>query len=391
MDPRQPINAPHDRIQCPVNPIYASALSRSTPFFEELGQLMGMPYHQFEYNGAAVPMFQDGPIWNSPVELLLASSNFFIAVNEVPFNVRDFCFWLHESTGNSVSVSDIGPSFHEDHGLFAEECVVLEASHFWLPGSFDKYLSSLAHDDRKTLRKILHNNRSIEVVFDNDGRRLWEPMRQAYTERMMKKFGYTAQTAEKITGTIDLTVKHMAKLGTGLIVGMFSEGHQVAASIFERSRGCVFHYTDITVPSHGTNLCRFSITKAIEYAINEGDSFFDVGHIWNDISMKCDFSFKRRYVPKSEKRKNELYCFGIWTSTGKDYYLSKYPYEIIYAPFYLDGKIQAQHYEAISASEAQLAEHRILNAEVLRSNRSRGTISNMSTNPAASISMDEEN
>ena len=85
-----------------------------------------------------------------------------------------------------------------------------------------------------------------------------------------------------------------------------------------------------------------------------------------------------------------MYCFGIWTSTGKDYYLTKYPYEIIYAPFYLDGKIQAQHHEAISASEAQLAEHRNLNAEVLRSNRSRGTISNMITNPDAPISMDEK-
>lgn len=363
----------HTSKSIPINPIFASALSRSPQFFEELGHFMNMPYRHFEYDGAVIPMFQDGPVWNSPVELLVASSNFFVALNEVPFNVRDFSFWLHESTGNSVSVSDIGPSFHQDHGLIAEECVVLEAPHFCLPNSFELYLSSLAHDDRKTLRKLIRTNANVEVIIECDGHRLWQPMRQIYRDRMMKRFGYSATVADRITGTIDLTVKHLAKLGTGLIFGMFVDGIQVAVSIFERSRGCVFHYTDITDPNYHTNLCRFSITKAIQYAISVKDSFFDVGHIWEDASLNCDFSFKRRYVPKAEKRQNKLFCFGIWTTKGRDYYFSKYPYETLYSPFFLDGQLERHNHTNSTASEAQLAEHRTFNAKVLRSNRSRGT------------------
>lgn len=361
-----------------ANPIYSSALARSPQFFEDLGRYMGMRYRPFDFQGALVPMFQDGPILNSPVELLVATSNFFVALNEVPFNVRDFCFWLHQDTGHSVSVSDVGPSFHKNHGLRKEECVVLEASHFWLPSSFESYLNSLAHDDRKTLRKLLLKHSQVEILFECDGRSLWHPMRSMFRDRMIMRFKYSLQDAERIAGTVDLTVKHMARLGTGLVAGMFSGGRQVAVSIFERSRGSVFHYTDITDPSYDANLCRFSIAKAIEYAINAGDSFFDVGHIWNDESLRCDFSFKRRYVPTAEKRRNELYCFAIWTSKSKDYYLSRYPSEMIFAPFYLDGRLEHRHRSSVVASEAQMDEHRTLNAEGLRSSRSRGTTISLS-------------
>lgn len=362
----------------PVNPIYASGLSRSCEFFDELGHYAGMPFHAFQFDGAIVPMFHDGPIWNSPVELLLASSNFFVAVNEVPFNVRNFCLSIHEQTGEAVCVSDIGSDFHEGHGLSEEDCFVLEAPHFWLPQTHEAYMDSLDHDDRKTIRRLHARNAHLEIVYDGDVHDLWMPMRSFYRDRMVKHFGYSVAMAERITGTVDISLRHMAKLGTALVLGVFSGSRQVAVSIFERSRGCVFHYTDVTDPSYESNLCRFAIAKGVEYAIQQGDVFFDIGHLWEDDGMGCDFSFKRCHVPKCEKRKNRLLCFTLMTHEGRSHFFAKNPHDKLFAPFYLDGKLILDHHTVSMASEAQMVEHRTFNAEVVRSTRTRGTILNIS-------------